>query len=235
MEPRYRVILPEIPPDWEHVLGEPVWNIEWIDGSGNWRKIERQENRPFSLEMYNTKMTPVIAYPYWPEKNLHPRAFHPAGAIFPLDVQNDTITLDWQGGVEAEFYLFLSRFNDGGKRSPEQFDWKRFRALLRTELKDQDVKNDPWKVDWETAAQKIVNSGFNSRYIAEKEYSDMKVTIPESGIWVSPSPFERGHYWEKGEHVILKASESVSRYVSEKGTIVFNRKTSAFFPRKTIQ
>jgi hypothetical protein len=241
---QYEVILPEIPPDWESVLGDPFWRIEWVDQEGNWQKIDTAQNetlrkseavrksRNFHLEICNTKINPVIAYPYWPEKNLFAGQFYPAGAIFPLDAQNGAIKLDWRGGIDAQLYLYLSGFNNEGTRSPEQFDWQRFRSLLRTEIEDADIKADPWLVDWEAAAARIAASGFRNSYISLRKYEDISVTIPESGLWISPSPFEQGKNWNAGEIAVLKAAESPSRYVSAKGTIVFTHKTSAFFPEK---
>lgn len=229
---RYTVILPEIPPDWEAVLGQPLWQIEWVDANGNWRKIKAQENESFYLEICGTKMNPVIAYPYWPGKNLHPKLFYPAGAIFPLDTQNDTIHLDWKAGIDAQLYVNLSGFNHEGSRRPEQFDWQRFRSLLRTELGNEEIKANPWIVDWKAAAQKIAQSGFRTSYLTAKKYTEITLSIPESTLWISSSPFEDGKNWEAGEKVVLKAADSPSRYVSAKGTIVFTNKTWDFFPRE---
>jgi hypothetical protein len=229
MYSEYEVILPEIPPDWERVLGQALWQIEWIDADGSWRKIEAVQSDTLNLEICNTQINPVIAYPYWPEKNIHPGTFYPAGAIFPLDTSEGTIDLDWQAGIDAQLYKYLARFNNDETRRPEQFDWQRFRRLLRTEIDDEDIKADPWIVDWEAAAKRIAESGFRSSYIKSKEYTNINITVPESALWISPSPFEAGKAWEAGETISLKAAESPSRYVSSKGTIVFTNKTWEFF------
>jgi hypothetical protein len=232
MSSSYKVILPEIPIDWENVLGKPVWKIEWVDKNGNWQKIDVQENRNFSLEICNTKLNPVIAYPFWPEKNIAPKIFFPAGAIFPLDVHNNRINLDWQAGIDAQLYLYLSKYNNGGTRNPDQFDWLRFRTLLRTEMENAEIIANPWIVDWENAAKKIAASGFRSSYIKAAKYTEISATIPESALWISPSPFETGKKWETGETIVLNASETPSRFISAKGTIVFTDKTWDYFPRK---
>jgi hypothetical protein len=228
---QYKVILPEIPTDWQTILGSPLWRIEWVDINGKWRKIDAQKSRNFQLEICNTKINPVIAYPYWPEKDFHPGMFYPAGALFPLDVSGDLITLDWQGGIDAQLYLYLSGYNNGENRKPEQFDWQRFRSLLRKETENADVKANPWNVDWESAAEKIARSGFRSSYITSRKYTEINVTIPENGLWISPSPFEEAKNWQSGENVVLQATESPSRYVSEKGTIIFDNKTWDYFPK----
>ncbi len=232
MYSRYEVILPEIPSDWQTVLGKPVWQVEWIDAKGNWQRIDAEESRIFSLEIYNTGINPVIAYPYWPGRNIYPGFFSPAGALFPLDIRKDTVNLDWHGGADAQFYRFLSSFSGGGNRSPEQFDWQRFRSLLRKKIDDPEINANPWNIDWEKAAEKVINSGFRESYIVPRKYSDISVTIPEEGLWISPSPFIQGHYWETGAKTVLKATESVSRYVSAKGMIVYTDKTWAYFPRE---
>ncbi|MDR2900840.1 MAG: hypothetical protein LBV20_04920 [Treponema sp.] len=229
---QYEVILPEIPPHWQSVLGTPQWRVKWVDADGNWQNTEAQQTRIFSLEICTTQITPVIAYPYWPEKNIYPGTFYPAGAMFPLDAADNTINLDWRGGAESQLYLYLARFNNEENRRPEHFDWQRFRAFLRTENEDKKVKADPWHVDWEAVAKKIAASGFRSSYIALKDYSEISVTIPESALWISPSPFDEGKQWKAGETVVLQAAESVSRYVSAKGTMLFTHKTWDFFPQE---
>jgi hypothetical protein len=226
---QYEVILPEIPSDWQTVLGDPVWRLEWVDESGNWQEITAQQNKSLSLEIINTKINPIIAYPYWPEKNIHPKTFFPAGALFPLDTQNDAISLDWLGGVDAQLFLYLSKYNTEMLRRPEHFDWQRFRGLLRMEIENEEIKANPWIVDWEAAAQRIAQSGFRSSYIREREYTEIEVSIPESALWISPSPFEEGKHWQEGERILLKAAKSPSRYVSAKGTLVFTEKAWAFY------
>jgi hypothetical protein len=231
MYSQYQVILPEIPPDWESVLGKPVWQIEWVDANGNWQKIEAAENHAFSFETCNTKINPVIAYPYWPGKNISAKTFYPAGAMFPLDVRDDAINLDWQAGIDAQLFVYLSKYNNDEARVPEQFDWQRFRALLRSGIEDAEIIANPWIVDWEEAAQKIAASGFRSSYIKQRDFAEINVTIPESGLWISPSPFESGKNWEAGETILLNAAKSPSRYISAKGSIIFTEKTWDYFPR----
>ncbi len=228
----YAVVLPDIPRDWEAVLGKPLWRIEWVDPKGNWRTIREQETRVFHLEICSSRVNPVIAYPHWPNRKITPGMFYPAGGLFPLDTQGDTLRLDWQGGVDARFFMLLSGLDGGGKRSPEILDWPRFRTLLREGPVSSGVKADPWIVDWELAAQKIVRSGFDKRYLVSRTFTDMKIPIPEGGTWISPSPFGESRYWETGETMGLKASESPARYYSENGVIVYTSKTWSYFPRE---
>jgi hypothetical protein len=157
-----------------------------------------------------------------------PGAMKSAGAIFPFDAAGGVVRLSWEGGVSAEFYLALARAqvsgeNDAGKRRPEWFDWPRFRQLLKDGDIPEELREDPWLADWDAAAAKTVESGWDRRRIKATEYTPLMVTIPADGPWFAASPFAPVRYWKAGERAELPASEIPAIILSPAGYLKYTK------------
>ncbi|MCX7656004.1 MAG: hypothetical protein N2Z76_05725 [Treponemataceae bacterium] len=189
------IAFPELPSAWKETLGEAAWHVEWLNREG---KRER-----FSFPVGTTTVTipwdfswgtPLWAYPYWPERSIPPGMVHPAGALYPLEVELAThhLTLTWLGGVAATLYEALLRYSVGGTlHRPECFNWSRFYELL-SQYRAEKLIMDPWAIDWEAVAQKTVRSGFTSRYIQEAPSEKKILSVPSffpPTQWVPDSPF----------------------------------------------
>jgi hypothetical protein len=131
--PSYCVVFPALPDTWREVLGEPRWRVVWISPQGEQTLESDGKDAPL-VDPLIEWTTPVIAYPFWPERGIRADMMKPAGALFPLDVNGGTIKLSWQGGVEAFIYKELAstppEATSGTPRRPQYFNWPRFRELL---------------------------------------------------------------------------------------------------------
>ncbi|MDR1637642.1 MAG: hypothetical protein LBR93_09930 [Treponema sp.] len=203
---------PTVPPAWEEMLGPPAWRVQWINRRGEWEVMETslsQEGTVGQIEVSGQAGTtgsglgridlpvsgvvPVLAWPFWPDLGILPGDFHPAGAIFPFDVSGGDLILSWEGGVAAFFYRSLAEAAGTGSskaalRRPGNFDWPRFRELLRDPALKESFRADPWTADWELIARETVESGFEKRRLVSAVRNELSVPV-HPGPWISASPF----------------------------------------------
>jgi hypothetical protein len=214
----YRLVLPAIPASWLEVLGEASWYVEWVDEDGDKRSAEVVTGASVSASIMREWSTPVLAWPYWPDKGIKHGTMKPAGAIFPLDADGGSFKLSWLGGVEAAFYWELAGLASE-KRLPHLFNWPRFRELLFSEQLAEEVRLDPWLADWKSIAAKTAASGFDSRRITAQKRSPVTVDIPADGPWVGVSPFAPSEDWATGESAVLQIGEQAESYFSPSGVL----------------
>jgi hypothetical protein len=204
LDSRYKLDLPEIPAAWESLLGRPQWQIEWINVNGHKESKIFPENGRIEIDLPPTLASAVSAYPCWPNMNINPGIFKPAGAIFPFDVSGKSIVLSWRGGVDAALYWeFLKVAGEVGHKAnsasteigraavprlPWNFDWPRFRQLFEDSALKAEILVDPWLADWHNIAKKIVQSGFDKRRLVPEARSGLQVPVC-SGPWIGTSPF----------------------------------------------
>ena len=213
----YLVQLPRSPASRTELLGEPQWRLEWYDSGG---ELQQKEIIGISakIEILIEWPSAVLAWPSWPEKGLPAGYFYPAGAIFPLDVNGETIILNWKAGAEAYFYRELDniRIQNTANRIPEYFDWKRFRSLLREETPEE-LRMDPWLADWKDIAERTVRSGFRRSYVRAENRTNTEITVPHAGPWFGASPFSSIKLWEEGENIIFPLSARPEIFVCSGG------------------
>jgi hypothetical protein len=213
----YRPSLPALPAAWDGLLGTPLWRVEWIDGEGREEVYEGPGTGLPELSFIQEWSSPVIAWPYWPERKLFPGDMKPAGAIFPWDVSAGGIVLSWNAGVDAFFWRELAA-GAGEDRPPWYFDWPRFRELFRGALLDEAVRLDPWRVDWRAMAGKTLESGFYRSRIVPRPAAEL--TIPGlGGFWIGSSPFSPPMDFSPGGPMILPVGEAVETWVSSEGIL----------------
>jgi hypothetical protein len=212
VDPVYTLALPELPSGWREMLGTPRWRIEWINPGGV--KESRTGAAGGEIALPQTWASPVSAWPYWPGRNIGPGIFRPAGAIFPFDASGDTISLSWQGGVDAVFYWELgaaaaahaagAAAQTAVLRPPRNFNWPRFRELFDDPAFAAKFHADPWTVDWKTVAAQTVSPGFDKRRIVGEART--AVPIPVSpGPWIGTSPFVPPLLFGEGETPVFPA------------------------------
>ena len=189
----YRPVLPELPGHWKEILGAPRWRLEWISEGGTWQEWEGSSGQlPPGLSLIQEWTTPVLAWPFWPARDLLPGVMRPAGALFPWDVNGDLLTLSWEGGAAAIFWKELAaadRTTTAAEgRLPWYLDWPCFRELVKSGNIPEAVRQDPWLADWKSIAQRTVQSGFDRRRIVSRSFTE--ITIPGlGGRWIGSSPF----------------------------------------------
>ena len=190
----YRPVLPELPGHWKEILGEPNWRLEWVGEEGTWQEWEGGPgSSPPGLSLIQEWTTAVLAWPFWPARNLLPGMMRPGGALFPWDVYGGMLALGWEGGVAAVFWkeLALAERSSAAAegRLPWYLDWPRFRSLLfEDETISDAVRRDPWLADWKDIAGRTVKSGFDRRRIKSRSFTEL--TIPGlGGRWIGSSPF----------------------------------------------
>jgi hypothetical protein len=228
----YRAELPPLPPAWEKVLGPSSWRVEWINSEGQTHVLETDGAHISGLDIMVEWTTPVIAYPFWPERGIAPGIFRPAGALFPFDAQNNRISLSWRGGVDAWVYLCLRDAGEAGNtRQPHYFDWPRFRTLMESSDIDEEVQLDPWLTDWRDVASRTVQSGFNRQRIKPAPRENLSVTIPQSGFYLGASPFREALFLEKDETVFFPVTGDVDTYVTTEGLLRCTKGVWLWMPR----
>ncbi|MDR0399580.1 MAG: hypothetical protein LBH51_01380 [Treponema sp.] len=192
----FQLEFPPLPAAWTELLGEPRWLVQYYGEEGRESYLEGEEIPslpPFAVG-------PVLAWPYWPLYRLEPGDFRPAGGILPYDgrpAAEDSgprrLSLSWQGGVDAWFYQALSLAERGEKDSKapgggRNFNWPNFRALFSDPAVPQEIRDDPWRADWEDIAARTARSGFRKQWLKTAEDSFLTVPV-HPGPWISNSPF----------------------------------------------
>jgi hypothetical protein len=204
-----RLEFPPLPAAWTELLGSPRWFVRYYDGGE--REAYLEDGGELFLPLSATG--PVFAWPYWPARHLEPGDFRPAGLILPYDAQpQEGLVLSWQGGLDAWFYQALERAarekaaQDGGDletlNQGRNFNWPKFRALFSDPSVPRELREDPWRADWEAIAEKTIRSGFRKQWLNAGETSALSIPVPP-GIWVSSSPFSPSLEFENGPCVFL--------------------------------
>lgn len=213
----YELRFPAPPLLRQEILGPPSWHLEWYDAGGTQQEADVSSWARVSLpELW---ASPILAWPYWPEKDIPPGLFYPAGAIFPFDARGGTVTLSWEAGAAAVFYRELARARntENPLRTPVYFDWPRFRTLLREEAPEE-LRADPWLADWKSIAEKTSASGFR-KTLLKAETTPMAVPIPHNGPWLAGSPFRPPESWEVGETVQIPVTIRPELFVCPGGVL----------------
>ncbi|MCL2094219.1 MAG: hypothetical protein FWH12_08535 [Treponema sp.] len=238
LSPAYRPVLPEVPPLWIEILGEPHWYLEWVGEAGQWQDqhLGPAQGVP-QIHLHQEWTVPLIAWPHWPQRGLLPGMMKPAGALFPWDAQGGDLLLSWEGGAHALFWRELSaapRPNLASQgRLPWRFDWPRFRELMEGPLIHPAVRQDPHLADWADIAQRTVLMGFDRRRIRPMAQTDH--LIPGlGGLWVSSSPFADYLHEEIGAPIIISGRAPVETWVSALGFIRASREGWVFVPWGTL-
>jgi hypothetical protein len=226
----YRLVMPDLPPGWQTVLGSAYWCVEWIDDAGITRKAEVAPSTSFAVTVVNDASSPVLAYPYWPERGLIPGDMKPAGALFPWDVHGNKIALSWRGGVDAVLWRELSRAGNA-KREAASFNWKRWREAWNDGSFSTAAVLDPWLCDWENIATKIAASGFDKRRVVVINYPRLILSGDTwQGVWYGSSPFDTGTSATPGEPLSLPVAPRVSTVFNATGLIRYSGEGALWFP-----
>ena len=235
-----RPVLPELPVHWKEILGEPYWRLEWIGEGGIWLEWEGAPGqKPPGLSLVQEWSTPVLAWPFWPSRELLPGMMRPAGALFPWDFTavdgEETLRLGWKAGVDAVFWKEMAlaeRLSAAAEaRLPWYFDWPRFRELLADGNIPEAVRKDPWLADWKDIAQKTIRSGFDRRRIVSKTFTAL--AIPGlGGRWTGSSPFAPPLDAPAGGPLCLNATGPPDTWVSSAGVLRCSASGWVFRPGK---
>jgi len=221
---KYVLVLPKPPETWVSLLGEPSWRIEWYAPNGEKQRAELQSGKNLEVEIPVTWTNPVIAYPYWSEHNLSPGFFMPAGALFPFDVEGNTLRLSWSAGKDVVYYMELVLANnDKSSKIPANFDWVRFRELFHDETINKDVCEDPWLVGWRYVAEKTISANFDKRRLIPEKTESLNVPVP-SGPWYGTSPFAKPLLAENNATVAFPVRSGINYWVSKDGILRINGK-----------
>ena len=248
VDTRYRLKLPELPAAWEGFPGQPHWRIEWQDTEARLRTLEIRSGYEPEISLPCTWASAVTAWPYWPELQVHPGVFRPAGALFPFDANGDTLTLSWRGGVDAILHRELGAASakipaehTGVPRLPWNFNWPRFRALYDDASVNAEFRGDPWRADWPGIAAKIWQSGFDKRRLVPQAYKEIKVQAAP-GPWIGTSPFSAPLFFESTPVFPVRAADPDSgsgsspadTWISTEGILRCNAETYIFLKWEQI-
>jgi len=232
----YTVVPPSAPEAWVSALGEPHWRLEWLDKNGIKRTADLLPGESIKIEIPVTWANPVTAWPYWPEHNLPAGVFRPAGALFPFDAEGGRLRLNWKAGVDTVFYWELALADDGQNavKIPANFDWPRFRELLNDEDTKEEVRKDPWLVDWRSVAEKTISSRFDRRRLVPEASVSMPIPLTNgNGPWYGTSPFGEPLYFNEGDTPVFPVRPGLNVLVSPAGILRCTGKTWTLSPLST--
>jgi len=221
---KYTLELPKTPQFWVSLLGEPCWQVEWTAPNGENRTAELKSGENLEVEIPTTWANPIIARPYWPGHNLSPGVFMPAGALFPFDAEKEAIRLRWEAGHDVVFYQELA-LADGKNpvKIPANFDWSRFRELFSSGVLGEDVRKDPWLVNWRSVAEKTISGNFDRRRLVPEKTEAKKIPVP-SGTWYGTSPFAEPLSFNNDE-AVFPIRPGVNVWVGSGGILQVNGST----------
>jgi len=218
---KYTLELPNPPQSWVSLLGEPCWQVEWMNPNGEKQTVELKSGENLEVEIPINWANPVISWPYWPKHNISPGIFMPAGALFPFDTEKDTLRLSWSAGHEVVFYQELAMVNNQKiTKIPANFDWPRFRELFQSETLNEEVRKNPWLVNWRSVAEKTISGNFDKRRLVPEKTELKKIPVP-SGPWYGTSPFAQPLLFENNE-AIFPIRSGVNVWVSSDGILQVN-------------
>ncbi|MDR2477144.1 MAG: hypothetical protein LBD18_05095 [Treponema sp.] len=226
LDSRYTLHLPDLPPAWQHLLGEPHWRIEWLNQDGKKQTITVRGNEKPEISLSPAWTSAVSIWPYWPQRGIGPGVFRPAGALFPFDAAGATLAASWRAGVDATLYWEMGRAAAGsgaaGNRLPLYFNWPRFRELFQDSSINAEIRADPWLADWHSIAEKTIQSGFDKRRLVPE--ARVALTLPVgSGPWAGASPFAPSLLFDTAP--VFTVRKSVDTWVSSEGILRCNSKT----------
>jgi len=224
----YKVELPKTLEYWVSLLGEPNWCVEWVD-PGGWKQVKDiKPGEDLKIEIPVTWTNPITAWPYWPEHNLIPGLFKPAGALFPFDVNGNSLCLTWEAGPDTVFYWELALANEGDySRIPANFDWPRFRELFDG-LLGEAVCEDPWLVNWRSVAERTVSSNFDRRRLVPEAVELKPFPVP-AGPWYGSSPFAGPLIFEEGKQPVFPVRSGFNVWISAEGILRVNGNAWVFY------
>jgi hypothetical protein len=167
--------------------------------------------------------SPVLAWPFWPEKGINPGIMRPAGGLFPWDISAACLNLSWKAGIDAYFWKELAANSElqrssGTPRLPWLFDWPRFRALFNEGTVGPEILADPWLANWSFIAQKTVESGFDRRRIKAEPRTEIIIPSTDT-FWAGNSPFAEPIAIAPGEPLVLLVGELPETWVSASGQV----------------
>jgi len=225
----YILEFPETPEPWVSLLGKPHWQLEWLGANGKkqTRYCPPDRHKTIEIELPVTWTNPVTAWPYWPEYNLTPGVFKPAGVLFPFDVKNDRLCLSWEAGADTVFYWELAFANRNNySRLPANFDWPRFRELFKTGVLNEAVCKDPWLINWRPVAERTVSGNFDRRRLVAEPAISRTIPVP-AGTWYGTSPFAMPIIFTEADiknngGAVFPVRSGINVWISEKGILRVN-------------
>jgi hypothetical protein len=221
----YTLVLPKIPDNWVLILGEPHWKVEFLDNDGRKREKYLLPGQNTEIELPVTWTNPVTAWPYWPDSELIPYFFKPAGALFPFDVSGNLLCLSWEAGSDSVFYWELAFANDQDvTKAPANFDWLRFRELFKTDVLSSAVIKDPWLIDWRFVAEKTIDSNFDRRRLVPQTTEPLNVPV-SAGPWFGTSPYSEPLFFDEKVMPVFPVHSGINVWVSSQGILRINGKT----------
>jgi hypothetical protein len=221
--------LPEALDAWE-ILGEPYWRIEYFDSDGQKQSKDILPGTIPEVEIPVTWTNPVAAYPWWPDYNLIPGLFKPAGGLFPHDISSNRLLLTWKAGIDAIFFFELAYANSQEiKKIPSNFDWIRFRELFEGGELNEAICKDPWLVNWRSVAIKTISGNFDRRRLVPQDTEAVRIQLSASR-WYGTSPFSEPLVFTEDGTLVFMANSGVNVWVSGEGILRSNGKTWFFTP-----
>jgi len=225
---RFALEFPQTPEPWVSLLGEPHWRVEWLAPDGRRQTADILPGGSLEVELPVTWTNPVTARPYWPGYNLFAGLFMPAGALFPFDVDGSRLRLSWEAGLDTVFYQELAQAaKPDSAKNPANFDWPRFRELLKSKDLNTAVSRDPWLVDWRFVAEKTIDANFDRRRLVPQSAVSMNIPV-SAGPWYGTSPFAEPLTFAEQKPRSFPVRPGLNVWISREGILRVNGNTQVF-------
>lgn len=173
------VTVPEPPEHWASAFPDLSFVVVFVDSNGHLQTVTLTDpGRCAEISCSKAGNTAVLAYP----ASARDTGFlRPAGGLYPLNVVEESghprLSLSWQGGPVA---LLLKKIRDRG------FDTSLVNA--RRLVSYIGAQPDPWALDLDTIAEKLVSGHFSVYDIDLHPSRDVSLA-PGAGEWFLESPF----------------------------------------------
>jgi len=200
------VSLPEYPPKTENTQAYPELSRWYIQvQSQNFSQHFYTKQNQFSLEVNKNQPLSITATPITfiqndeipNQENLF---FHPAGAIYPMNWENQIINLTWNQGFSASLMetLFLSTTETGVTTEHmnqflSSFNWKKLQDSIDEKVSqsyDSQTFYNPWQIDRERLLENLSCAIFSADYLKTKnlltiQINQLKLTESSSRSLIS--------------------------------------------------
>jgi hypothetical protein len=196
------VTLPALPDHWRSAFPDMAFLIVFTDSSGDERQVAADVGGShLTIDCLKQRNGAIVAYPIAARdvgRGQGERGFlRPAGGLYPLSLDTGadepTLALTWEQGPLA---VIMSRLSTAGK-DVSLINAERLDAYLRKHP-------DPWALDLDEMAQRIVEGDFSVYDIDLLPCRDIRVK-PGQGAWFLESPFSEVVQSTEDEGVDLSA------------------------------
>jgi len=182
--------LPELPEHWKAAFPELRFELQIAREDGEPQRIPWPSGGRLNIPKRPNEA--ALAVPVVRDGRYR---LPPAGAVWPMDLEDDgrTLAFHWQRGPLAQVLMALSR---------QGFQPSRLNTIrLDAEMQERS-RGDPWSLDLVHLAERLVSGAFRVTDIKALPTRDIGLEVPP-GAWFLESPFRSPQPASEGGGLVL--------------------------------